>query len=443
MKTIIKGGHIVNEGRVFEGAIVIEDDIITRILTSSDTSCEDAEEVLDVTGCYVLPGLIDDHVHFREPGMTEKADIETESAAAAAGGVTSYFDMPNTVPQTTTLEALEQKFQIAAQKSHVNYSFFFGATNDNTHLFSQLDEHRIPGIKLFMGSSTGNMLVDREETLDRIFSLATMPIMAHCEDTAIINENMKRFKKLLHTDDPDVTLHPVIRSEEACVASTTKAIELAVRHGARLHIAHVTTERELELIPANCLHSITAEATVGHLFFSLTDYKTLGTKIKVNPSIKSHLDRQALRKGLNNGRISVIGTDHAPHLLSQKEGGAARAVSGMPMIQFSLVTMLELVDEGVLTLERLVELMAHNPARLFDVRERGFLRPGYKADVCIVRPNSPWTLSSDHILSKCHWSPMEGHTFQWRVEKTICNGHAVYDQGTVDRTYIAQPISFR
>ncbi len=443
MKTIIKGGHIVNEGRVFDGTIVIDDERITGILTSSDTSCEDAEEVLDVTGCYVLPGLIDDHVHFREPGMTEKADIETESAAAAAGGVTSYFDMPNTVPQTTTLEALEQKFQLGAQKSHVNYSFFFGATNDNTDLFSQLDEHRIPGIKLFMGSSTGNMLVDREEALDRIFSSARLPIMAHCEDTAIINRNMKHFKEVCHTDDPDIRFHPVIRSEEACIASTTKAIELAVRHNARLHIAHITTECELELIPANGLHSITAEATVGHLFFSLLDYETLGTKIKVNPSVKSFLDCLALRKGLMDGRISVIGTDHAPHLLSQKEGGAAKAVSGMPMIQFSLVTMLELVDEGVLTLERLVELMAHNPARLFEVRERGFLRPGYKADICIVRPHAPWTVSSDMILSKCHWSPMEGHTYQWRVEKTLCNGHVVYDQGAVDRNYIAQPILFR
>ncbi len=454
MKTIIKGGHIVNEGRVSEGSIVIEDERIIDIQTFPDASADgsgkvavvsdaDADELIDATGCYVLPGIIDDHVHFREPGMTDKADIETESRAAAAGGVTTYFDMPNTVPQTTTLEALEKKFCVAAEKSRVNYSFFFGATNDNVALFSELDVHRIPGIKLFMGSSTGNMLVDRDEALERIFALSPLPVMTHCEDTAIINRNMAFYKEQYHTDDPAVWLHPLIRSEEACLASTRKAIALALRHGTRLHIAHISTEAELELIPANCLHTITAEATVGHLCFSSADYKTLGTRIKVNPAIKSLKDCNALRKGLADGRISVVGTDHAPHLLSQKKGGVARAVSGMPMIQFSLVAMLELVSQGVLSLERMVELMAHNPARIFEVRERGFLRPGYKADITIVRPDSPWRVTDDLILSKCGWSPMEGHTFNWRVEKTLCNGRLVYNNGIVDDGCKGQPVAFR
>lgn len=443
MRTLIKGGTIVNEGRAFQGDIVIDDEIITEITEPSGSlSPHTFEHIIDATGCYVLPGIIDDHVHFREPGLTEKADIESESRAAAAGGVTSYFDMPNTVPQTTTLETLEEKFRLAAASSHVNYSFFFGATNDNTGLFSQLDGHRIPGIKLFMGSSTGNMLVDRDEALERIFSEAPLPIMAHCEDTAVINRNMADFKSRFG-DDPDVWTHPLIRSEEACLLSTAKAVRLAVVHNTRLHLAHISTKAELELIPAHCLHTITAEATVGHLYFSVVDYRRLGSKIKVNPAIKSVADRQALREGLVDGRISVVGTDHAPHLLSQKQGGAARAASGMPMIQFSLVTMLELVDEGVLTIERLVELMAHNPARIFEVRERGFLRPGYRADIVIVRPHSPWTVTAESIESKCRWSPVEGHEYQWRVEATLCNGHQVYHHGVVDANYIGQPLVFR
>ena len=451
MRTVIQGGRIVNEGKIFDGSIVVEDTKISKIV-EGETSPEDiADEVIDASGCFVLPGVIDDHVHFREPGLTEKADIDSESRAAAAGGVTSFFDMPNTVPQTTTLEALDEKFALAAQKSHVNYSFFFGATNDNVSLFDELDEHRIPGIKLFMGSSTGNMLVDRRESLERIFSSARLPIMAHCEDTDIINRNMAAAKHR-YGDDPEVAHHPEIRSEEACYESTRLAVELAQKHQARLHIAHLTTAKELDLLPSGIsltshlsplTSKITAEATVSHLYFSDSDYATLGTRIKCNPAIKTALDRAALRQALNDGRIAVIGTDHAPHLLSQKEGGCVRAASGMPMIQFSLVTMLELVDEGVLSLERLVELMCHNPARLFEVRNRGFLREGYQADVVLVRPNSRWVCTKDTILSKCGWSPMEGHEFSWQVERTLCNGHSVYADGTVDADYIGQPVSFR
>lgn len=441
MTTLVKGGTIVNEGRMFNGSLVIEDERITQIIEGNHTPEASYDEVIDASGCFVLPGVIDDHVHFREPGLTEKADMETESRAAAAGGVTTYFDMPNTVPQTTTLEALEEKFALAATKSHVNYSFFFGATNDNASLFPQLDIHRIPGIKLFMGSSTGNMLVDRREALECIFSTAPLPIMAHCEDTDIINRNMAEARRR-YGDDPQVTHHPEIRSEEACYESSRLAVELAVKHHARLHIAHLTTAKELDLLSTSP-DNITAEATVAHLYFSDRDYQDLGTRIKCNPAIKAEHDREALCEALNDGRIAVIGTDHAPHLLSQKEGGCARAASGMPMIQFSLVTMLELVDQGVLSLERLVELMCHNPARLFEVRQRGFIREGYQADIVIVRPDTGWIVTKDCIQSRCGWSPMEGHMYLWRVERTLCNGHTVYEQGRVDASYVGQSVAFR
>ena len=439
MRTLIQGGTLVNEGRLFEGSILIEDSKIAQIYTEPHIPEASYDEVIDASGCFVLPGIIDDHVHFREPGLTAKADIETESRAAAAGGVTTYFDMPNTVPQTTTLEALEEKYALAALKSHVNYAFFFGATNDNVELFPQLDAHRIPGIKLFMGSSTGNMLVDRREALEKIFASSTLPIMTHCEDTDIINRNMAAAIQQ-YGDDPKVTHHPEIRSEEACYESTRLAVELAKKYDARLHIAHLTTAKELELLEGT---KITAEATVSHLYFCDRDYTALGTRIKCNPAIKTQHDRDALREALNDGRISVIGTDHAPHLLSQKEGGCVKAASGMPMIQFSLVTMLELVDQGVLSIERLVELMCHNPARLFEVRQKGFLREGYQADIVLVRPDTGWTVTKDVIQSKCGWSPMEGHMYLWRVERTLCNGHTVYQQGRVDTSYIGQPVAFR
>ena len=438
MKLLIQHGTIVNENNIFDGTVIVEDSKITKIVEGNTVPNASFDDVIDASGCFVLPGLIDDHVHFREPGLTEKADIDSESSAAAAGGITTYFDMPNTVPQTTTLEALEDKFKIAAQKSHVNYSFFFGATNDNVELFSKLDPHRIPGIKLFMGSSTGNMLVDRREALEKIFSTALMPIMVHCEDTDIINRNMTE-AKIKYGDDPKVSHHPEIRSAEACYQSTKLAVELATKYHANLHIAHLTTAKELELLT----DGVTAEVTPSHLYFCDRDYTSLGTRIKCNPAIKSQTDRDALRQAVADGRIAVIGTDHAPHLLAQKEGGCAKAASGMPMIQFSLVTMLELVDQGVLTLERLVELMCHNPADLFGVRNRGYLREGYQADIVLVRPNCGWTVTKDVIKSKCGWSPMENHTYLWRVERTICNGHTVYHNGKVDNNYIGQPVEFR
>lgn len=439
MRILVAGGHIVNENRVFDGSIVVEDGNIIEVTTQQPEAPFD--DVIDASGCYVLPGVIDDHVHFREPGLTDKADIDTESRAAAAGGVTSYFDMPNTVPQTTTPEALEEKFRLAAHKSHVNYSFFYGATNDNADTFARLDGRRIPGIKLFMGSSTGNMLVDKREALERIFSTVQLPLMVHCEDTDVIRQQMAEAQQR-YGDDPDVSLHSTIRSEEACYRSTALAVSLARRYGTHLHVAHLTTARELELFSADYPH-ITAEAVVGHLWFTSLDHQRLGTRIKVNPAIKTAADRAALRQALVDGRIRVVGTDHAPHLLSQKAGGCARAASGMPLIQFSLVTMLELVDEDVLTIERLVDLMCHQPALLFGVSQRGFIRPGYRADLVVVRPHSPWTVTKDVIQSKCAWSPMEGHQYQWRVERTLCNGHTVYSDGQVDTSYIGEALSFR
>ncbi|MBR1688838.1 MAG: dihydroorotase [Prevotella sp.] len=438
MRTLIKNARIVSDGQTRAGYHIIIDGGNIAAVTQQQPEAP-VDRTIDASDCYVLPGLIDAHVHFREPGLTEKADIASESAAAAAGGVTSYFDMPNTQPQTTTLEALEQKFALARQKSRVNYSFFFGATNDNVALFNQLPADRIPGIKLFMGSSTGNMLVDRRESLERIFQTARLPLMAHCEDTAIINRNMEAART---TDSrfPDIALHPLIRSAEACYASTQLAVALAEQTGARLHVAHLTTARELELFGRS--PRITAEAVVAHLCFTDADYARLGARIKINPAIKTEADRTALRQALTDGRIATVGTDHAPHLLSQKQGGCDTAASGMPMIQFSLVTMLELVDAGILSIERLVELMCHQPARLFGVQCRGFIREGYRADLVVVRPHSAWTVKKDCILSKCGWSPMEGHTFQWQVEQTLCNGHTVYEKGRVDTAYAGEEIAF-
>lgn len=442
MRKLIKNGTIINEGRSFLGDLVVNGEQIEEIYEGKAPRGI-YDQVIDASGCFVLPGVIDDHVHFREPGLTRKADIESESRAAAFGGVTSYFEMPNTNPQTTTLEALEGKFALGAQKSHVNYSFFFGATNDNVDLFDRLDVHRIPGIKLFMGSSTGNMLVDKYESLQQIFVKAKnlgLPVMTHCEDTDIINRNMAAYQKK-YGEDPDVKFHPEIRSVEACYESSSLAVKLAKESGAHLHIAHVTTARELEFFGKD--ENITGEAVIAHLYFSDEDYADKKAFIKCNPAIKTVKDRQALREALADGRISVVGTDHAPHEWKDKQGGCAKAASGMPMVQFSLVSMLELVDEGVLSIERMVEVMSHHPAKLFHVDKRGFLRPGYQADIVIVRPHTAWTVQKEIIQSKCGWSPMEGHEYQWQVEQTICNGHLIYNKGEFDEAYRGEELTFR
>lgn len=441
MRTLIYNVTVVNEGTERLASVVIEDDIIKEICEDGKQPVAPVDETTDATGCYLLPGVIDDHVHFREPGLTDKADIHSESMAAAAGGVTSYFDMPNTVPQTTTVEAWRDKMDRAARESVVNYAFFFGATNDNVGDFDRIDIHHTPGIKLFMGSSTGNMLVDKRASLERIFTQARMPIMTHCEDTTVINNNMAEAKRL-YGDDPAVEHHPEIRSEEACWLSTSLAVEMARKSGARLHVAHLSTARELELFDADD-DRITAEATSAHIFFTQEDYAEKGALIKVNPAIKTKYDRDEIRRAMADGRISVVGTDHAPHLPAQKQGGCAKAASGMPMVQFSLPAMLSLVDEGVLTLPRVVELMSHNPARIFEVSARGFIREGYKADLVMVRPGCAWTVSRDCVLSKCGWSPMEGRTFNWRVERTWANGRVVYADGRVDGSAKGEAIRFR
>lgn len=433
MKTIIRNATIVNEGRKFVGSVVIEDEMIQTVIEGDD-STQTYDNEIDATGLYLFPGVIDDHVHFREPGLTHKADIASESRTAAAGGVTSYMEMPNTNPQTTTLPLLEQKFELAREKSRVNYSFFFGATNDNVPLLQQLDPHRVPGVKVFMGSSTGNMLVDREDALRRIFETSPLMLMAHCEDTATINQNIAQFKKKYKgQNDFPVRYHSRIRSVEACWKSTSLTVQLAKETGARLHVAHVSSARELELFDSKPLaeKNITAEAVIAHLMFSTEDYDRLGTKIKCNPAIKTPADRDALRSALTNGLIDVVATDHAPHLLDEKEGGALKAASGMPMVQFSLVSMLQLCEEGVLPIERIPQLMSHNPALLYAIDRRGFIRPGYYADLVLVNPEANWQVLSGRYYTKCGWTPMDERTFKWKVVRTFVNGRTAYSDGIV------------
>lgn len=433
MRTIIRNATIVNEGRKFVGSVVIEDEMIQQVLEGDDsTQAYDLE--IDATGLYLFPGVIDDHVHFREPGLTYKADIASESRTAAAGGVTSYMEMPNTNPPTTTLQLLEEKFQLAAQNSRVNYSFYFGATNDNVDTLQLLDATRVPGVKVFMGSSTGNMLVDREESLRRIFATSPLLLMAHCEDTSIIEANIRLFKKKYKgQNDFPVRYHSRIRSVEACYESSSLAVQMAKETGARLHIAHISTAKELELFENKPLaeKKITAEAVIAHLMFTTEDYDTMGTRIKCNPAIKTPEDRAALRAALTNGLIDVVATDHAPHMEEEKKGGALKAASGMPMIQFSLVSMLEMSDEGILPIERIPYLMSHNPAQLFHIDRRGFIRPGYYADLALVDPHANWQVKEGRYYTKCGWTPMDERVFKWRVRRTIVNGITAYSDGIV------------
>ena len=419
----------VSDGKTWRADIVVENGYIARItdkeeVTSSGLTASSPEE------CLLLPGVIDEHVHSREPGLTHKGDLDSETHAAAAGGVTTIMDMPNVVPQTTNLETLAERFELGAAHAFVNYTFYFGATNSNAHLLPQLDPTQIPAVKLFMGSSTGGMLVDRGEALRAVFEQSPLPIMTHCEDTDIITANMRQ-AVAAYGEDPDVRHHPEIRSREACIKSSELAVRLARETGARLHIAHVTTAEELALASeASPLHpaQITLEACVPHLLFCDEDYERLGTRIKCNPAVKSRTDREALRRALTDGRILTIATDHAPHLPSEKQGGCKRAASGMPMVQFSLVAMMELVEQGILSRERLVQLMCHNPATLFGIRQRGYIREGMHADLVLLR-RQPWTLTDDKIVSRCGWSPLEGQTFSWKVEQTYCNGRLIYNKG--------------
>ncbi|NDV64369.1 dihydroorotase [Bacteroides sp. 224] len=449
-RTLIKNAIIVNEGQKVYGSVVIEGEKIVEILVQGEETSTPCEEIIDAEGSYLLPGVIDDHVHFRDPGLTQKADITTESRAAVAGGVTSIMDMPNTNPQTVTLDAWHEKMELMAAKSLVNYSCYFGATNNNYSLFSQLDAHRVCGIKLFMGSSTGNMLVDQMSSLMNIFNGTDLLIAAHCENQDIIKKNTEFYKEeygIGEGTDIDIPLrfHPEIRSVEACYESSKLAIELAQKANARLHLLHLTTAKELELFENKPLSEkrITAEACIPHLVFTDADYETYGTRIKCNPAIKTETDRKALREAVNTDLIDVIATDHAPHQLQEKEGGALKAMSGMPMIQFSLVSMLELVDEGVFDIEKVVEKMCHAPAQIYQINNRGYIRPGYQADLVLVKPSSSWVITTDSIYSKCKWSPLEGHTFNWKVDKTFVNGTLVYTDEQISDTHRGQELRFR
>ncbi len=427
MRRLVAGGTLVCEGLRFEGSLVTEDDRITEVKAGRETPRGGFDETVDASDCLVLPGVIDSHVHFREPGMTEKADIGSESAAAAAGGVTTFFDMPNTEPQTVTGEELERKFRLGREKSLVNYSFFPGATASNADFLLSLDKSRVPGIKLFMGASTGDMAVEGRENLERVFAAAAetgLVLVAHCEDTAVVRRNMELYKNELCTDDPDISYHPLIRSREACAASSRLGAELAAKYGARLHIAHISTRDELALLGGN----VTGEVCVPHLLFDSRDYESLGARIKCNPAVKTPGDRAALIKAVKDGLVTTIATDHAPHLEREKTGGAAAALSGIPTVQFSLAAVLTLADEENIPYETVVRLMCHGPAKLFGLKGRGFLRTGYKADVTIVRRQT-WTPGKKDILGKCGWSPLEGRRLSWRVTHTIVNGRAVYENG--------------
>lgn len=446
MKILISNPTIVSDNQKFVGSVVINNGKITEILQGDEVLQREYDMIVEASGLYLIPGVIDDHVHFREPGLTEKATIATESRAAAAGGVTSFMEMPNTVPQTTTPEALKEKFDIAKKDSVINYSFYFGATNTNLKYFAKLNKKRVCGIKLFMGSSTGNMLVDKQEELEKIFKEATrinMPVAVHCEESSIIAQNTKLIKEK-EGDDPDVKFHPVIRSTEACYKSTESAVELAKKYGTRLHVMHISTAQELELLrqPDVDRTKITAEATPAHLTFCDEDYATLGTKIKCNPAIKSKKEREALQKAVADGTIEVIGTDHAPHRIEDKIGGALKATSGMPSIQFSLLSMLKLVDEGVMTIETLVERMCHAPARIFDINKRGHIAKGYYADFVLLNPNKPHTIEKECIISKCGWSPFEGNSYNWSIEQTWVNGECVYKDGKINEEIRGKRLSF-
>jgi len=429
MRTIISGATIVNEERQFVGSVVIDDEEIADVIEGEILSPNSGDINIDASGLYLFPGVIDDHVHFREPGYEYKADISSESRTAAAGGVTSYMEMPNTNPPTTSIELLDDKFERARVNSRVNYSFFFGATNYNLDTILQLDPHKVPGVKVFMGSSTGNLLLDDENSMRRLFQQSPLRIVAHCEDNEIINQNIRQFKKRYKgQNDFPVRYHSRIRSVEACYAATSKAVLLARETGARLHIAHLSSEHELSLLEAKPLSEkkITAEACLAHLMFTTEDYDLLGTKIKCNPSVKTPEDQAALHQALTNGLIDVVATDHAPHLLNEKIGGALKAMSGMPLIQFSLISMLELSDRGILPLAHIPQLMSHNPAIIYKIRRRGFIRKGYYADLVLVDPDANWQVKTGQYYTKCGWTPMDGRTFKWKVVRTFVNGVTAY-----------------
>ncbi len=429
MKSIlIKNATLVDQGNTFSSDILIEDRFISQIGHALESA--NALE-LNGEGLYVLPGVIDDQVHFREPGLMNKADIFTESRAAVAGGITSYMEMPNTIPQTLSQELLEQKYQIAAGKSLANYSFYMGTSNDNHDEVLKTDPEKVCGIKIFMGSSTGNMLVDDQKSLEKIFSESPMLIATHCEDETIIRKNADNARKKYGESVP-IHLHPEIRSTEACYASSSRAVLLARKFNTRLHVLHISTARELDLFESGIPveeKTITAEACIHHLWFTSNDYEEKGSQIKWNPAVKKPADREALRKAVISGLIDVIATDHAPHTLQEKQNTYFNAPSGGPLVQHALPAMLEMVHEGIFTLEQVVQKMAHDPARLFRIDRRGYIREGYYADLVMVDMDSPWKVEKDNILYKCGWSPFEGRQFRSKVIHTMVSGHLIYRDG--------------
>jgi dihydroorotase, multifunctional complex type len=445
---LIKNALIINEDRRFAGSVLVDNERIAKIITheinDEDVARLGVDRVIDAEGLWLLPGMIDDQVHFREPGLTHKGDMYSESRAAVAGGITSYMDMPNTQPQTTTVEELNKKFDQAAATSMANYTFFIGATNDNINELLKPGAKRAAAIKVFMGSSTGNMLVDDATTLNLIFAETDQLIAAHCESEEIIRINKEYYIEKYGENLP-VQFHPLIRSAEACYASSSEAVRLANRHNACLHIFHLSTEKELSLLEDKPLSEkyITAEVCVHHLWFSDEDYPEKGNLIKWNPAIKTRADRDALRQGLIDGKIDVIATDHAPHTLKEKEGTCLTAASGGPMVQHALPAMLELCRQGVFTEELVVRKMAHNPAELFNIKCRGYIREGYYADLVLVDPNRAWTVNKDNILYKCGWSPMEDFTFSTQVVTTLINGKIVYDQGLFNQNFKGKELCFR
>lgn len=426
-KKIIKNGTLINEGRIFKADIIIENDMITDILPLAPDAATSNAEVIDATGMFVIPGVIDDQVHFREPGLTHKGNIEEGSRAAAAGGVTSFMDMPNVIPPTTTLKLLEEKQQIAARTSLVNYSFYLGATTDNIEEIKRVDPYTTCGIKVFMGSSTGNMLVDSIPALERLFSESPLLIATHCEDSPIINHNLATYKEK-YGDHIPAACHPLIRSREACFKSSSLAAGLARKYQSRLHILHLSTKEEIVLLDEGNRKNkkVTGEACVHHLWFNSTAYETKENFVKWNPAIKNESDRQALIEAINNGRIDVIATDHAPHTIMEKSGPYTKSASGGPMVQHSLTVMLELAEKGETTFENVVDKMCHAPADLFHISQRGYLRKGYKADICIFKKKH-WVVDESNLLYKCGWSPLEGQPFSYQVQTTFVNGNKVYD----------------
>jgi dihydroorotase len=441
--TLIKNANIVNEKVIFKGDILIEGEFIKEIGESISAKSSDVH-VIDAEGKYLLPGAIDDQVHFREPGLTKKATIETESKAAIAGGITSFIEMPNTNPQTTTIEELERKFNIAAKSSSANYSFMFGGTNDNLDEILKVDSKTVAGLKLFLGSSTGNMLVDDLTVLEKIFKSTKLLISVHCEDEATIKKN---FQEYLDTygDDIPVKYHPIIRSEEACYLSSSNAIKLAKKTGARLHVFHLSTGKETSLF-SNKLplkdKKITAEVCIHHLWFSDADYDKKGTLIKWNPAVKTEADREQLWEALLDDRIDVIATDHAPHTIDEKNNVYTQAPSGGPLVQHALPAMLEMFHRGKISIEKIVEKMSHNPAILFQIEKRGYIKVGYYADLVLVDLNNPWTVNKDNILYKCGWSPFEGTTFKSRITHTFVNGSLVYQNAKFNNVKSAKRLTF-